>query len=36
MLTESLTNHLEGEYPYLGDFLTMVINHLQVMGWSSK
>ena len=21
--------HLEGEYPYLGDLLTMVINHLQ-------
>ncbi len=24
--------HLEGEQPYLGDLLTMVINHLQVMG----
>ena len=28
--------HLEGEQPYLGDLLTMVINHLQVLGWSSK
>ena len=27
---------MEGEYPYLGDSLTNVINHLQVMGWSSK
>ena len=30
--------HLEGEQPQLGDLLTMVmvINHLQVLGWSSK
>ena len=29
--------HLEGvPQPYLGDLLTMVINHLQVLGWSSK
>ena len=28
--------HLEGEQPYLGDLLTMVINHLQVLGWPSK
>ena len=27
---------LEGEQPYLGDLLTMVIHHLQVLGWSSK
>ena len=26
----------KGEYSYLGDVLTMVIHHLQVMGWSSK
>ena len=24
--------HLEGEQPYLGDLLTMVINYLQVLG----
>ena len=27
---------MEGECPYLGDLLTMGINHLQVLGWSSK
>ena len=25
--------HLEGDQPYLGDFLTMLLNRLQVMGW---
>ena len=28
----SYLGHLEGESPYLGDLLTMVINHLQVLG----
>ena len=32
----SYLGHLEGEQPYLGDLLTMVINHLHVLGWSSK
>ena len=27
---------MEEEQPYLGDLLTMVLNHLQVLGWSSK
>ena len=26
----------KGIHPHLGDLLTMVINHLRVMGWSSK
>ena len=25
---------MESEQPYLGDLLTMLINHLQVLGWS--
>ena len=29
---EQYKDHLEGEQPYSGDLLTMVINHLQVMG----
>ena len=32
----SHSGHLEGKAPHLGDLRTMVINHLQVMGWSSK
>ena len=27
---------MEVEQPFLGDLLTMVINHLQVLWWSSK
>ena len=27
---------LEWEQPYLGDLVTMVTNHLRVLGWSSK
>ena len=29
-------SYLEVEQPYLGGLLTMVTNHLQVLGWSSK
>ena len=32
----NLLDHFEGEPPQLEDFLTMVVNHLQVMGRSSK
>ena len=33
-----MSGHLEGEQPQLGDLpvLTMVTNHLQILGWSSK
>ena len=35
-LVSSQNPHLEAQQPHLGDLLTMVVNHLLVLGWSSK